>query len=960
MKLKERFWEWFGEKCYDLDLDIKVPGLLVLLVSAGILTGGFLLASKLVSPLQLTGFTKNVIISLIDVCIFVPGIVLVLTHFVILIVDIKDIWNQLKSNSRSVWNQFMSFIRNNALIFVLVLIYVLFYRFWETWLGNHIIDPFLCHLESNLQNDVIFIIATIICIVLIYVKIICVFRRTAIKRVNQQTIVFSIIAIVIWAFYRFNHGLCGMTDSAYHLGFIPLSTYNPIKYFDIVFVVAIYEYMSFILGASQDSIASTFRDSGDVGLTRSLPISGKEKDLLERDGFAKSIVEELWGTDTSSSSFTCGIDAPWGSGKTSFINLMKNHLESNHKNKIIIDFNPWLYAAEKDLVTAFFDELSKTLKQCDNSLARNLIDYAKLLSAFNTSETKLISSLIDLVQHNNNSLQEKKKKISEAIKRFNRKIFVFIDDLDRLEANEILEMMKLIRNVSDFPYIYIIAAYDKSYVIRCLSTKMKSSANNFIEKIFEHEHILAPSSNESLRHVLVDKLRIINYSDFMKPEYEDYILDHNNKALDALSNLREVYRLSNNIVSSYCLLGDENVHSIDFLLFGLFKTKYPVAFSLFEHKWHEILLKVEHENYQYYELFQGEDKNGYFDFIQYLKRHQEEMSMNEFDLKTIRTILSELFKRQETVGDIKRINDVRWFNHYLNLAQLKFDIPEKEFNEVMNQPLDEIKISIDDWSVDKSVSLKHRLVNYGNNKLLNRNQLIKNIQAFFYASIINGWTFYDEINSVISHLKEFNDGNTFSDDDHTFILGQMKDSGYSIFMGKYVGYLFDNKKYSNISLNEADLIQVQQSVFSDCCKRYSCNLHDNTGIHRNPYHDMSIVLDTFSQLLNRDVYYYDFEDNDFSFNDNYIKSLVKSMQDFAQKHFEAFLDCVLREKFGEDWTAYRIRTIAMVIWGSWDHFRDDFLSKLDDSNLFIKKFKAFYNKFEENNYGLVDFNFSDN
>ena len=906
-------------------------------------------------PLQFTGFARIAIITLIDLLIFVPGYIFIVCLFSYHILKIHKIWNQLKTDPRSVWNQFLSFIRNNALIFALALIYVLFYHFWESWIGNHIIDPFLCHFESNLQNDIIFIIATIICAVLIYVKFMSILRRAVIKKVNQQTLIVSIIAIVIWAFYRFNHGLCGLTDSAYFMGFTPLSIFNPIKYYDIVFVLAIYELMSYYSGNFHIFVTSSSSFSIELGLTRNLPISEKDKDLLERDGFAKSVVEELWGTDTESSSFTCGIDAPWGSGKTSFINLMKNHLKSNQNNQIIIDFNPWLYAAEKDLVTAFFDELSKTLKQYDKSLARNLIDYAKLLSAFNTSETKLISSLLELTQNNDSSLQEKKKQISEAIKRIKRRIFVFIDDLDRLEASEILEMMKLIRNVSDFPYMYIIAAYDKSYVTRCLSTKMKSSANNFIEKIFEHEHILAPSSNESLRRALANELHKIDNSHFLKPEYEDYILDHNNKALDALSNLREIYRLTNNIASTYSVLKHEDVYGIDLLLLGLFKTKYPVAFSLFEHKWHEILLKAEHENYQYYELFQGEDNDGNFDFIKYLADHKEEMSMNEFDLKTIKTILSELFKRQETVGDTHRINDVRWFNRYLNLTQLKSDIPEKEFNDVMNRSIDEIKKSFDDWLIDKSVSLKFRLVNYCNHNTLNREQLEIIIHALLSASIKNDWNnisdieTYDEINSVISHLKN-NDG-TYSKEDHTFILDQLKNHGYSGFMCKYIGYLYGQKKYSDISLNAAQLEEAQQSVFSNCCKNM----------------EISGVLGAFNQLLNRESYDLDYALG-INSNDNYAIRLTKAMQSFVEEHIELFLPRIILNRDDSliwkmiylplmiESEIYDISMITKVIWGSWKQF-GDYLSGLDDSNPVITEFKAFYKKFKRRLYLPVPFDF---
>lgn len=436
MEIINRFWEWyddFRESCEDKSKVIAFA-FGALLVFAGI----FVLLLNVLSPFQLTGFIRYSIISIIDLIIFVPIYLSILSPIYVFNIFIKEM-NEITSDSnQSLWYLFFSFIRDfirdNAFILGIVLIYIFFYRFWETWIGNHIIDPFLCHFESNIHNDILFIIATIICLVLIYVKIVyIVIKKDIVIKTSQRTLLLSIIALVMWAYYRF-HGLCGMNDSAYYMGFTPLSIFNPIKYFDIVFVIAIYEFTSYFFWKTQDTyLFNLYRVDyrHTDGLTRDTPISGIINDSLHRGIFAKSMVDELWRTDTSCSSFTCGIDAPWGSGKTSFINLMKYYLEYEeyqdrdkyvddnkykyksmykYHYKIIIDFNPWMYAAGKDLVTAFFDELSKELKQYDRSLAKNLIDYSKLLSAFDTTETKLISSLLDLIQHDDSSLKEKKNR----------------------------------------------------------------------------------------------------------------------------------------------------------------------------------------------------------------------------------------------------------------------------------------------------------------------------------------------------------------------------------------------------------------------------------------------------------------------------------------------------------------------------------------------------------------------
>ena len=837
-------------------------------------------------------------------------------------------------NIGSIWRSFKSFIKNNAIIFALVLLYVFFYRFWETWIRNHIIDPFLSHIESNLLNDSIFIIALTVCGLLLLINII--FRE---KRFKQQTFILSIIAMAFWAYYRFHSYPCGMNDSSYYVHLTPLYIDNTKKYFDILLVIAIYECFSYIIWKLKSPVTEGPIFDENQGLTRNLPIDNEQHDLLERDEIAKKVVDDLLVTNTIKGAFTYGIDAPWGSGKTSFINLMKNHLKSDKKPKIIIDFNPWLYATKKDLVTAFFDELSKTLKLYDTSLAKNLIDYSKLLSAFGTIETKMISSLLELAQNDNSPLQEKKQQISAAIRAIKRRVIIFIDDLDRLEADEILEMMKLIRNVSDFPYMYIIAAYDKTYVVKCLSTKMKSSATNFIEKIFEHEDILTPCSNESLRRALADEIKRKSE----KTDLTDYIMKHENKPLNAISNLREVYRLSNRFSSTYDLT-DGTIHEIDLLLFELFKTKYPVAFSLFEHKWHEIL--VPDDQLKYYELFQGDDKDGFFDFIKYLEGHQEVMGLNEFDIKTITMILSDLFEQKEGDKYTKyRIKSTEWFNRYMNLTQLKSDIPESEFDEVMKENFVEIKIKIDEWSNNKYVSLKHRLLNYDIDKNCDHVVfLILFIYGFLYASTKNKWENYDELTNIISHIKRFNENEDSTEKNRIDIMSLLKQSEDSDYLFNYVRYLYKENKWTDVSLCEDNLVDLQKWVFGKCCETYG--------------NDIPSVLSRFASLLGKESYKIKRSDIIFKIHDKYIENLVTDMRDYAENHFLYFTQIIFdteeRSAFSRSFSRSAINPITKLIWGSWKEFKD-FLIKWNEreNNPQVNEFIEFFNEFEENHYKPV-------
>lgn len=89
------------------------------------------------------------------------------------------------------------------------------------------------------------------------------------------------------------------------------------------------------------------------------------------------------------------------------------------------------------------------------------------------------------------SISSVKSLVSQYLKQYGKIIPVLIDDLDRLTADEISDVLKLIRNTADFPNIVYIAAYDKSYVCEQLERKrMIENSSVYLEKFFSVEFIL--------------------------------------------------------------------------------------------------------------------------------------------------------------------------------------------------------------------------------------------------------------------------------------------------------------------------------------------------------------------------------------------------------------------------------------------------------------------------------------
>ena len=89
------------------------------------------------------------------------------------------------------------------------------------------------------------------------------------------------------------------------------------------------------------------------------PIQSSQEDTLGRITPAQTFASQILSID-SRKGVVVAVFGPWGSGKTSFVNLAREKLEES--GVTILDFNPWMFSGADQLVESFFIELSAQLK----------------------------------------------------------------------------------------------------------------------------------------------------------------------------------------------------------------------------------------------------------------------------------------------------------------------------------------------------------------------------------------------------------------------------------------------------------------------------------------------------------------------------------------------------------------------------------------------------------------------
>lgn len=260
------------------------------------------------------------------------------------------------------------------------------------------------------------------------------------------------------------------------------------------------------------------------------PIINSEEDKLNRSSFAKALAKSFAEFNTTDT-FSIGLYGKWGSGKTSLINMLISELETQQMNIpeekriIIINFEPWNFSNTNQLLTQFFIRLSNELRgKNDKNLLKIGEAIEKYSEAFELTEPiPVVGKALSIFGKHSFSLlgrklqkeaaekdiQKQKEYVIELLEKQNRKLLIIIDDIDRLNNEQIRQIFQLITSVAKFPNAIYLLAFDKDIVVKALEKVQKGSGEDYLEKIIQIPIKIPDIQSNKLRKVLLEKLNTI-------------------------------------------------------------------------------------------------------------------------------------------------------------------------------------------------------------------------------------------------------------------------------------------------------------------------------------------------------------------------------------------------------------------------------------------------------------------
>lgn len=457
----------------------------------------------------------------------------------------------------------------------------------------------------------------------------------------------------------------------------------PIAYADFIALPSI-PLLSFHIYYSLKN-TSRKRKPKKLGFLEDNAIELIKDDTYERNVVAKELAKQITYTNNEKA-FAIGIVGSYGSGKTSFINLISDTLSKDESAPLTIKFNPWDAGSPKEIQKLFFDEISFSFAKENRDLSSSLYNYYRRLNGKTTILNNLITYARDFSLILERDLDDEKAKINNMMSSFSRKVLVFIDDLDRLHKKELIEVLRLIRNTANFKNIIYIVAYDKSYIEH--SIKKLNVNSNYLDKIFQVE-IPLPKAESFLRtKTLLEKLEPIIMPDELSYLQQNFIPLHFDSEFEEsvgmiFKNNRDIIRFINAFKLAYNIISKE-VDFVQLFYLQLLSFKYTPAYDMLYERRHEVLKA--YENTLYYRsnyslrTLSGDHGDDYL-ILDLLKNN-----LSKDDKTIIQRILKHLFSFNLTLNykdKVKTIANPDFFDLFFTNRIPSIGISEEEFRKSM-------------------------------------------------------------------------------------------------------------------------------------------------------------------------------------------------------------------------------------------------------------------------------------
>jgi len=325
------------------------------------------------------------------------------------------------------------------------------------------------------------------------------------------------------------------------------------------------------------------------------PIQKPDEDRFGFDPFAKAISDTISKLKAPEGS-VISINGPWGTGKSSIVNLVKHHLDeiTDTKELSVIDFNCWWFRGEEALALEFFRELYAAMDIAKSDKAKEAISQlgSRLLSGSSTfvgaaanffgppgsggMASGAMNAISDLIKQEK-TVEAFHKEVSEELLQSKKRFLIVIDDIDRLAPDEALLIFRLVKSVGRLPNVMYLMAYDRAIAERVVAERYPSEGPQYLEKIVQAGFDIPTPPQSNLTNSLISFLNEL-WSDQDTPDIKHFWNLMHDVITPEIQSPRDVHRIINTLEVSWNAVSGE-VDPVDFLCMETLRVQRPKLYT---------------------------------------------------------------------------------------------------------------------------------------------------------------------------------------------------------------------------------------------------------------------------------------------------------------------------------------------------------------------------------------------
>lgn len=316
------------------------------------------------------------------------------------------------------------------------------------------------------------------------------------------------------------------------------------------------------------------------------PIRSTAFDTLGRTDYVKKLVDLIQSVQTCEESVVFGLTGPWGSGKSSMLQLIDEEFKHRNSGLLISRFTPWATSDTDGLLGDFYAALiqklpvrkTKHLRKKLGTLMEIAAPTAKLIPYAGDATALAIDKGAKHLK-NLPAWDKVFEDASSELKKLNTPVLIVADDIDRLQRTELLELLKVIRLIGRFPGVHFLIAYDAATVSEtiALSDSLEDSGigRKFMEKIVQYPLTVPPLSPTQIFNRLEDGLSQVIVNPNALETVKRRLVKLRTPLLSLLSTPRAIDRFLAQVNHSVIMLDPEEVLTEDLVVLALIKTTFP-------------------------------------------------------------------------------------------------------------------------------------------------------------------------------------------------------------------------------------------------------------------------------------------------------------------------------------------------------------------------------------------------